>query len=111
MARTRSEDQVTIWTLNRFVYYIAGVIEVLLIFRFALKILGANPFSPFVSIIYGISGIFVAPFVGIFRAAVGEGLETASVLEPSTIFAILVYFVVALGIVELIKVLIATNSD
>src|SRR5258708_1834781 len=105
------EEQVTIWTLNRIVFYIGGVIETLLVFRFALKILGANPISPFVSFIYSVSGIFEAPFRGIFRSAVSPGIETVSILEPSTIFAILVYLVIMLGIVELVKVLTATDTE
>jgi hypothetical protein len=105
------DEKVTIWSLNRMIYYIAGVIETLLVFRFTLKILGANPVSPFVSFIYTVSGIFIAPFRGIFRTAVNEGIETVSVLEPSTIFAFLVYLVLAAGIVALVNILTATSSD
>jgi hypothetical protein len=105
------EEKVTIWSLNRLVYYIAGAIETLLVFRFTLKILGANPGSPFVSFLYALSGFFVAPFRGIFGTTVSEGLETVSVLEPSTIFAILVYLVLAIGVVELVNVLTANDMD
>jgi hypothetical protein len=105
------EEQVNIWTVNRIIYYIAGVIETLLIFRFTLKLLGANPGSPFVSFVYGVSGIFEAPFRGIFSTEVFQGLETTSVLEPSTLFAILIYLVLAVGITELVKVLTASDSD
>jgi hypothetical protein len=106
-----AEDEVAIWSVNRLVYYIVGVIETLLVFRFTLKILGANPISPFVSFIYSVSGVFVAPFTGIFHTAVAEGIETVSVLEPATIFAFLVYLVLAVGIVGLVNILTATDSD
>jgi hypothetical protein len=105
-----AEERVTIWSLNRLVYYFAGVIETLLVFRFTLKILGANPVSPFVNFIYSLSGIFERPFRGIFGTTVTTGIETVSVLEPSTIFAMLVYLVLAIGIVELVKVLTATED-
>lgn len=105
------EEKVTIWSVNRLVYYIAGVIETLLLFRFMLKILGANPGSPFVAFIYSLSGMFVAPFRGIFRTAVAEGIETVSVLEPATLFAFVVYLVLAMGIVALINIVTATESD
>ncbi|HKB88742.1 MAG TPA: YggT family protein [Patescibacteria group bacterium] len=105
------EDAVTIWSINRFVYYLAGVIETLLIFRFTLKILGANSVSPFVSFVYSLSAILIAPFRGIFSPTTAQGLEMVSIFEPSTIFAILVYLVLAIGIVELIKVTTATGDD
>ncbi len=93
------------------VFYIAGVIEVLLMFRFILKILGANPSSGFVSFIYSISGLFEAPFRGIFRSTATQGIETTSVLEPSTVVALFVYAVVALGVIQLIKVVTASNTE
>ncbi|HKC04721.1 MAG TPA: YggT family protein [Patescibacteria group bacterium] len=104
------EEQIKIWTTNRLILYIAGVIEVLLIFRFTLKILGANPISPFVSFLYGFSAIFEAPFRGIFSPTVSSGLETVSIFEPSTIFATLVYLVLAIGLTELVNVLTATEE-
>ncbi len=110
MARTVVDDEVAVWSTNRLVYYFTGVIETLLVFRFTLKILGANPISPFVSFIYTVSGIFIAPFRGIFHTAVSEGIETVSVLEPATVFALLVYLVLAIGIVSLVNILTATED-
>jgi hypothetical protein len=93
------------------VMYIAAVIEFFLLFRFILKILGANPGSVFVSFIYTVSGIFEMPFRGIFRAAAGQGIETTSILEPSTVVALFVYLVVALGITQLIKLATSTSNE
>ena len=89
---------------RKIVYYILGVLEVLLAFRLVFKLLGANPQSPFVSFIYSVSQAFLSPFSGIFRSAVTKGLETQSVLEPTTIIAMIVYAVVAWGIVKLIEI-------
>jgi hypothetical protein len=58
-----------------------------------------------VGLIYGLSGIFILPFEGIFRRGYAQGAETASVFEPSTLVAIIVYAVLAWGIVKLIKIL------
>lgn len=91
-------------TTGNIVYYILGVIEVFLALRFGMKLLGANPDSPFVDFIYGVSGIFVAPFNGIFSSATGDGVETTSVFEPATLIAGLVYWLIAWGIVKLMKV-------
>ena len=85
-------------------YFFFGAAETLLAFRLILKLLGASPASGFVDFIYGVTGIFIAPFEGIFRTAVSQGIETRSVLEPATIVAIVVYTVVAWGIVELVRI-------
>lgn len=86
------------------VYYVLGVLEVLLAFRLIFKLLGANPQSPFVSFIYSVSQAFLSPFTGIFRSAVTKGIEAQSVLEPTTIIAMIVYAILAWGIVKLIEI-------
>ena len=89
---------------RRIIYYIFGVLEVLFIFRLIFKVLGANPESTFVSFIYSVTNLFLAPFVGIFRVAVTKGIETQAVLEPNLIIAMVVYAVMAWGIVTLIEI-------
>jgi hypothetical protein len=91
-------------TIEYFVYFIFGALEILLAFRLVLKLLGAGLSSAFVNLIYGLSGIFVLPFEGIFRKAYTQGVETTSVLEPSTMVAIIVYPVLAWGILMLIRI-------
>ena len=90
--------------LRKIVYYILGIFEALFAFRLIFKLLGANPGSTFVALIYTISGAFLAPFRGIFRAAVHEGIETESVLDPTTIIAMIVYALIAYGVVRLIEI-------
>ena len=89
---------------RKIVSYILGVLEVLFAFRLIFKLLGANPQSSFVSFIYTVSQAFLSPFSGIFRSAITKGFETQSVLEPTTIIAMIVYAVVAWGIVKLIEI-------
>lgn len=91
----------TIFRAYQVIWYILGVIEVLLAFRFVLKLLGANPLSGFVSFIYSLSALFVAPFYGIL----GNPSVSGSVLEWSTIIAGIVYFVIAWGIVYLFQLI------
>ena len=89
---------------RKIVYYLLGVLEVLLAFRLVFKLLGANPQSSFVAFIYSVSQAFLSPFYGIFKSAVTKGFETQSVLEPTTIIAMIVYAVIAWGIVKLIEI-------
>jgi hypothetical protein len=87
------------------IYFFFGVLEILLAFRLVLKLLGASVSSGFVRLIYSLTGIFIYPFEGIFRRGYTQGVETTSVLEPSTLVAIIVYAVLAWGIVKLVHVL------
>ena len=88
---------------RKITYYILGALETLFAFRLIFKVLGANPESPFVSIIYTVTEIFLAPFKGIFRLAVADGIETQAVLEPQLIIAMISYAVLAWGIIKLIE--------
>lgn len=82
---------------KRVVYYIAGVIISLIALRFLFLLLAANRGSGFVDFIYDVSGIFVAPFVGIF----GSPTYGVSYVETSSIVAIIVYALIAVGIGKL----------
>jgi len=105
--RTTTTVKKSAWSSNavRIVYYLLGVLEALLGIRLILKLLGANPKSTFVTFIYDVTGIFLAPFEGIFRSAISSGIETKSVLEPGTIIAMLIYALIAWGIVKLIQII------
>lgn len=89
---------------RKIVYYLFGILETLLAFRFVFKLLGANPISTFVSVIYSLSGIFLEPFVGIFRNASTSGIETTAYFEAATLIAIAVYALLAYGIVRIIEI-------
>ncbi len=82
---------------TQIVWYILGIIEALLAFRFVLKFLGANPTAGFTSFIYGATQMFAAPFLNVFRITKIEG----SVFEWTTILAMLVYWIVAYAIIKL----------
>lgn len=87
-------------TTEYLIYFFFGLLEILLAFRLILQLTGASTLSGFVRLVYGITGIFVLPFQGIFRQTSVSG----SVLEPSTIVAILVYILLAWGIVKLLRI-------
>lgn len=91
-------------TTEYLVYYFFGALEILLAFRLVLKLAGASMASGFVKMIYGLTGIFTWPFEGIFRKAFTQGVETTSILEPSTLVALAVYAIVAWGIVKLVRI-------
>jgi hypothetical protein len=92
-------------TVEYIIYFLFGALEILLAFRLIFKFMGAGASGGFVSAIYGLTGIFILPFEGIFRRGFTQGLETTSILEPSTIVALVVYAVLAWGIVKLFRIL------
>lgn len=91
-------------TVANVVWYIVGFIEILLGFRFVLKLLGANPLSGFVDFIYTFSGILTAPFDNIFNVTSTTAGDVQSVFEPSILVAMAVYALIGWGIVKLINV-------
>ena len=78
-------------------WYLLGIIEVILAFRFALKFLAANPAAEFTSFVYRISRPLVDPFLNVFPATRVEG----SVFEWATLLAMVVYWLIAWGIIKL----------
>lgn len=86
---------------------LVAVIEIVLLvvtfflgFRFILRLFGARSDAPFVQWIYETSEPILAPFVGIFPAAVADG---RFVLEFSTLFAIIVYGLLGYLLIELVN--------
>lgn len=91
-------------TATNIVWFIVGAIQILLGFRFVLKLLGANPSSGFVDFIYSVSGVLTAPFDNIFGVTTQETSNIQSVFEPSILVAAAVYALLGWGIVKLINV-------
>jgi len=89
------------------IWYVLGIIEVVLAFRILLKFLGASTFSGFTNFIYSISSPFAMPFAGILGTTVSSNL----VFEWSTLIAMAVYAIVAYGIVALFQLVKPTNSE
>lgn len=88
----------TLYNTTRILWYVFYVLEVVLAFRFLLKLLGANPGAGFTDLIYTLSAVPLAPFRFVFsNNAVG-----ASVFEWSTLLAMIVYWVLVWGIVKLV---------
>lgn len=82
---------------TQIVWYVLGLIEALLAFRFVLKLLAANPGAGFSSFIYNISYPFATPFLNVFHVTKIEG----SIFEWTTLLAMFVYWLIALGIIKL----------
>lgn len=95
---TKSQQQEII---ARVIWYIAGILLVILAIRFVLVLLGANPYNGFASFIYGISHPFVAPFFGLFGYRLKYGVSR---FETFTLVAMAIYALIAYGLVKLVTI-------
>jgi glucan phosphoethanolaminetransferase (alkaline phosphatase superfamily) len=102
--RVNQEKATGSQTVEYLIYFLFGLLEIILAFRLVLKLLGASLSSNFVELIYNISKVFIWPFEGIFSRATAQGAETTAVFEPATLVAIIVYSLIALGIVKLVRI-------
>ena len=69
------------------IWLVLVMLEALIGLRVGLKLIGANEASPFAMLVYGLSDIFVFPFVGLIGTPAAGGM----VLEISSLIAMLVY--------------------
>ena len=81
------------------IYYLLSLLEVLLGFRFIFMLLEQIP-KRLYFFLYSITGIFIAPFSGIFSPDPQQALPQDP-LDPATLIAMLIYALAAWGIVRL----------
>jgi len=91
-------------TVKRFMQILFALVQILLIFRFAFKLLGANASAVFVNLIYATTAPLVGLFEGIFPEMIMEGNALFSVFEPATVIAIIVTAAVAYIVLRLLSV-------
>jgi hypothetical protein len=100
-SQVHTEIRVPVETVMiRVVWFVFGVIEVLIAIRFVLLLLGANAEAGFVRLIYAVSSVFMAPFIAIFKT---QRVASGAVFEWSALVAIAIYALVAWGLVQLIR--------
>ncbi|HEX3642464.1 MAG TPA: hypothetical protein VHV10_14325 [Ktedonobacteraceae bacterium] len=92
--------------ITRLVYFVLGVLEVIMGLRFIFRLLGANQDTPFVMFLYNLSHVFVYPFNGILD---DQTIGSSSVFEVSTLIAMVVYALIAWGLVALGRVILAPS--
>lgn len=85
--------------VTRAIWYLFGVIAAILALRITLLMLSANPETPFVDFVYSLSSIFVVPFYGIFD----QPDYTRFYVDTSSIVAIVVYWLLAVGLAKLVN--------
>jgi len=87
-----------VWAVTRIVTLLFTVLEVLLLFRFVLKLLGANANQPLVSGLYRITEPLVRPFQGIFPEPAGP-----PALDLAALLAVAFFFLIAALVVAIVR--------
>ncbi|TMC45217.1 MAG: YggT family protein [Chloroflexi bacterium] len=96
----------SIWTATRVIALVFTVLEVLLLVRFTIKLLGANADQPLVSAIYGITEPLVAPFRGMFAQPAGT-----PVVEIATLLSIVFFVLVGALIVAIVRAVTGRRGE
>jgi YggT family protein len=88
------EQRIFTFKATQLVWLLFGILEALIVLRIGLKLIGANPDSPIVAMIYGFTNLFLFPFTGL----IGSPAAGNMVLELSSMFALLIYALLAWAI-------------
>ena len=77
------------------------LLEAALALRVVFKLIGVNAANAFAALLYGITGLFVAPFASLVGAPSADGM----VLEVSTIIAMIVYALIFWALERIVYVI------
>ena len=97
-----AERRLGLIQVNRIMLSILAFLEILLAFRFMLRMISANPDSGFAMLIYGITGFFTLPFDGLIPTPSVGGL----IIEVTTLIAMAVYVLIFLGVLYVIRLFV-----
>jgi uncharacterized protein YggT (Ycf19 family) len=101
----RTDPYAPVWTVTRVITLLFTVLEVLLLIRFALKLLGANAGQPLVAALYAITEPLVRPFQGIWPQA-----NTPVVFDLPALLAIVFLFLIAALVVALVRAIAGSRT-
>ncbi len=102
-SQTEPEREQRIFTFKatQLVWLVFGILEAMIALRIGLKLIGANPESPIVALIYGFTYLFLFPFEGMAATPAAGNM----VLELSSFFAMAIYALIAWAIERTVYVI------
>jgi hypothetical protein len=92
------EQRVFSFKITQLIWLLFGILEALIALRIGLMLIGANPNSPIVALIYGVTYLFLFPFMGLVASPSFGNM----VLEISSMFAMLIYGLIAWAVVRVV---------
>src|SRR5512135_3005608 len=81
------EQRIFTFKATQLIWLLLGILEALIALRIGLKLIGANPDSLIVAMIYGFTSLFLFPFTNLISSPTSGNI----VLELSSLFAMLIY--------------------
>jgi uncharacterized protein YggT (Ycf19 family) len=110
---TRQEEALTIrfaiGKLNDYLLWFMWVLEITLMLRFMLKLIGADPNNLFAGFLYALTDILTFPFLGIVKSPSVHPPNQA--FEFSTLIAMAVYFLVFFALRRFLRILISGPEE
>lgn len=95
------EQRIFTFKATQLVWLVFGILEAMIALRIGLKLIGANPESPIVALIYGFTYLFLFPFEGMTATPAAGSM----VLELSSFFAMAIYALIAWAIERTVYVI------
>jgi hypothetical protein len=95
------EQRIFTFKVTQLIWLFLGILEALIALRIGLKLIGANPESPIVALIYGLTYLFLFPFEGMVATPSAGSI----VLELSSLFAMMIYALIAWAVERIVWVL------
>lgn len=94
--------------LEDFLQWFAIVLEVILLIRFVLRLIGADPANIFASVLYGITNVVLYPFLNIVPS---PSLRPYQAFEFSTLIAMAIYTLVFWAARRFLHIIINRPED
>jgi len=109
---TRQEEALTIkyaiGKLNEYLLWFLSVLEITLLLRFILKLIGAAPTNLFAGFLYALTDILLYPFLGIVNSPSIHPPNQS--FEFSTLIGMTVYFLVFYALRRFLRILISPEE-
>ena len=92
------EQRIFTFKATQVIWLLLGILEAFIALRIGLMLIGANPDSPIVAMIYGLTSLFLFPFTNLVSSPTVGNM----VLELSSMFAMLIYALIAWAIERIV---------
>lgn len=92
------EQRIFTFKMTEMIWLLFGILEATIAIRIGLKLIGANPESPIVALIYGFTDLFLFPFAGMVGSPSAGNMQ----LELFSMFAMLIYALIAWALERLV---------